>query len=139
MSSKKLKKSKGLSVLKKILVIAFCVLLTIMLLSVIYSAITVFIPYLSITLFQETGISITEGLTFAEFSVGDMVVLCMMWLLPSLAGTLIVTFVLWSVIKWSIHKITNVIANNFFKKDESKVVENQEGDTVNEYEISGEA
>ena len=65
-------------------------------------------------MFQATGISVAEGLTFAEFSVGDTIVLCMMWLLPCLCGIAMVSAAQWKLICFVVRKMARMIWNAFF-------------------------
>ena len=94
----------------------FSFLGAILLIAETYTVIIWFIPWISIQMFQAVGISIADGLTFSEFSVGDTVVLLMMWGLPSLMMTLLVSFCQWTIIK-SVFKVFRKLWYNARHKD----------------------
>ena len=102
------------SVVKKVITLILCFFCSVFLTAETYALLTHIIPYVSIVMFQATGISVAEGLTFAEFSVGDTIVLCMMWLLPCLCGIAMVSAAQWKLICFVVRKMARMIRNAFF-------------------------
>ena len=83
----------------------FCLVCAVFFLAETYAVFAVVIPYVSISMFQETGIAVAEGLTLAEFSIGDMIVLCMMWLFPALAAVALITAAQWKFLCFIAHYV----------------------------------
>ena len=101
------------AIVRKIIAILLCFFGAIFLVSLIYSVIAYLIPYVTIRMFQFTGISIAEGLTFAEFSVGDTVVLLMMWFFPSCCLTGLLTAFIWKLACIITRKSINMLRRSF--------------------------
>lgn len=104
------------SLLRKVIAVMITFVAMILLVAETYTYVTWFVPWISIHIFQITGIAVADGLTFSEFSVGDTVVMIMMWLLPSLAMVGITTACQWVFIKWVVRKLKKICTNAFFRK-----------------------
>lgn len=104
------------SLLRKVIAVMITFVVMVLLIAETYTYVTWFVPWISINMFQVTGISVADGLTFSEFSVGDTVVMIMMWLLPSLAMVGISTACQWAIIKWVVRKLKKICTNAFFRK-----------------------
>lgn len=112
-----MKKSlKGNAVMRKVLAVFACFFGIIFLVGETYAVLANLIPYVSISLFKNTGISIAEGLTFSEFSVGDIVVLLMMWGMPSLCAVALMTAVQWKLIAFIVKWLGRLLKSAFFTK-----------------------
>ena len=107
------KSADSAATVRKVIAILLCFFGAVFLVSLIYSVIAYFIPYVSIRLFQFTGISIAEGLTFAEFSVGDTVVLLMMWFFPCCCLTALITAFIWKLACLITIKSINMLRRSF--------------------------
>ena len=106
--------NKG-SGLKKFLSCVLFFVGCLLLISETYAMIAQIVPYVVIRLYQMTGISVASGLTFAEFSVGDMVVMIMMWLMPSLCAVGLICAAQWKFICFVVRKLCMVLRNGFKK------------------------
>lgn len=100
---------------RRIITVILCFFMTVFLLAETYTLLICVIPWVSINMFQATGISVAEGLTFAEFSVGDMIVLFMMWLLPCLCGVALVSAAQWKFICFMVRKMYNMFKASFVR------------------------
>lgn len=98
---------------KRFIALILTFFISVILLAETYALLTQLIPYVSITMFQMTGISVEAGLTIAEFSVGDLIVLCMMWGLPSLCGVALVSAAQWKLICFAVGKMARMLRNAF--------------------------
>lgn len=107
------KKSGSAALLRQIIAALVCFFGMVFLLAETYTLLTYLIPYLSVIMFRQTGISIAEGLTFAEFSVGDIVVMIMMWFFPALCGVLLLTLAQWKFICFSARHMAKLFAAAF--------------------------
>lgn len=107
---------KGGSAVRKIVALTLSFFITVMLVSEVYTMLAYIIPYVAISMFQSTGISVAEGLTFSEFSVGDTVVLCMMWVFPCLCGVGLATAVQWKIICFVVKRVWAMLASAFLPK-----------------------
>ena len=126
MKSKSEKKGTGSSlVVRRVVTVLLCFFGGVFLLAETYALLTVVIPYVAIAMFQETGISVAEGLTFAEFSVGDTVVLIMMWLLPALCGVALVSMAQWKFMKFMMRKMVNMWLASFRCQPAAEQVDKQ--------------
>lgn len=126
MKSKSEKKGTGSSLaVRRVITVLLCFFGGMFLLAETYALLTVVIPYVAIAMFQETGISVAEGLTFAEFSVGDTVVLIMMWLLPALCGVALVSMAQWKFMKFMMRKMVNMWLASFRRQPAAEQVDKQ--------------
>lgn len=98
-------KNSSTLVMRKFVALLICFFAVVFLLAETYVVLTRFIPYISILMFQDTGITVADGLTFSEFSVGDFIVMCMMWLFPVLCCIALVCAAQWKVICFVVRKL----------------------------------
>lgn len=101
---------------KRIIAVVLGGLLCVLLGSETYALIAYLIPYAAITLYKTAGITMSEGLTIASFSVGDAVALCMLWLLPSLCMTALITICQWKLICVVMKRIRRMLVSAFRKQ-----------------------
>lgn len=76
------KKSHGGNGVKKVIALFFSFIVMVLLLSEISTFTMYAVPMIGIKMFQATGIGIQSGLTLGEFTVSDMSVMFMMWIMP---------------------------------------------------------
>ena len=102
--------------LKRVIAVAIAVVVFIALIVETLAFASTVILTTSVVIFQQTGISITPGLTFSEFSVQDMTVLIMSWFLPSLFLVLLMAALQIKLWKVSCHGLWKLLRRAFRKE-----------------------
>lgn len=74
--------NKSKTGLKRIIAVILLFVVSLLLVSEVAAFTLYGIPFLSIQMFQVTGISIQSGITLAELSLSDFSVMFMMWIAP---------------------------------------------------------
>ena len=123
--SEQRKSSAAMLVIKKLIAAIITILVLTVLIAETYTLVTQFVPYVLSVMFKTTGISIAEGLTFAEFSVGDFVVMLIFWLIPAVLMAGLLLMCQWALIKWIFRKLAKLWKNAFVKIDTSSNSDNQ--------------
>lgn len=68
------------------------------------------VPALSILMFQYQGISVDRSISVMEFAMGDVIVLAMMWGVPTLTACIMAALAEWRLVKAGCRAIWRMMA-----------------------------
>ena len=103
MNKKEKNPARSSLAVRRIITVILCFFMTVFLLAETYTLLICVIPWVSINMFQATGISVAEGLTFV------------MWLLPCLCGVALVSAAQWKFICFMVRKMYNMFKASFVR------------------------
>lgn len=93
--------------------------LSILLASEIAVVVSYAVPAMSIYLFQAQAITVDRTISIADFPMGDLIILVMMWGAPMLVMCMLVSVVEWKVIRF-VWKYVAMSFRRAFRRDEAK-------------------
>lgn len=104
---------------KKTVAVVLLLVTTLFVVSELVTYTTWAMPLIAIQLFQMAGIGIESGMTIANFAIGDMAVMFMMWILPCLFVLGLSLYVHAKLLKWYFKKFVSWLKVIFTRKSKN--------------------
>lgn len=101
---------------KKGVAVVLLLVTTLFIVSELVTYTTWAMPLIAIQLFQLAGIGIESGVTIANFAIGDMAVMFMMWILPCMFALGLSLYVHAKLLKWYFKKFVSWLRLIFMRK-----------------------